>query len=52
MAYIGADTGMPFSNLMGVEIIEREKTRVVGRLTVRDDPDADDHRRLGADRDP
>jgi uncharacterized protein (TIGR00369 family) len=28
---------MPFSNLMGVEIIERDKTRVVGRLTVRED---------------
>ena len=32
-----ADTGMPFANLMGVEIIERDKTRVVGRLLVRDD---------------
>jgi 1,4-dihydroxy-2-naphthoyl-CoA hydrolase len=32
-----ADTGMPFSNLMGVEVIEREKTRVVGRLVVRED---------------
>ena len=31
------DPGMPFSNLMGVEIVEREKTRVVGRLLVRDD---------------
>ena len=30
-------TGMPFSNLMGVEIVEREKTRVVGRMLVRDD---------------
>ena len=30
-------TGMPFSDLMGVEIVEREKTRVVGRLVVRDD---------------
>jgi 1,4-dihydroxy-2-naphthoyl-CoA hydrolase len=30
-------TGMPFSDLMGVEIVEREKTRVVGRLTVRED---------------
>ena len=30
-------TGMPFSNLMGVEIIERDKTRVIGRLTVRED---------------
>jgi len=28
---------MPFSNLMGVEIVERSKDRVVGRLTVRDD---------------
>jgi len=34
---VTADTGMPFSNLMGVEIVEREKTRVVGRLQVRDD---------------
>jgi 1,4-dihydroxy-2-naphthoyl-CoA hydrolase len=32
-----ADTGMPFSNLMGVEILEREKDRVVGRMLVRDD---------------
>jgi 1,4-dihydroxy-2-naphthoyl-CoA hydrolase len=32
-----ADTGMPFSNLMGVEIVERTKERVRGRLTVRDD---------------
>ncbi|WP_332765193.1 PaaI family thioesterase [Phenylobacterium sp.] len=32
-----ADTGMPFSNLMGVEIVERTKERVVGRLLVRDD---------------
>jgi uncharacterized protein (TIGR00369 family) len=32
-----ADAGMPFANLMGVEILEREKTRVVGRLTVRED---------------
>lgn len=31
------DTGMPFSNLMGVEIIERTKERVRGRLTVRED---------------
>ena len=30
-------TGMPFSNLMGVEIIKRDKTRVIGRLTVRED---------------
>ena len=32
-----APTGMPFSDLMGVEIVERGKTRVVGRLTVRED---------------
>jgi|SRR5437879_162058 len=32
-----SSTGMPFSDLMGVEIVEREKTRVVGRLTVRED---------------
>jgi 1,4-dihydroxy-2-naphthoyl-CoA hydrolase len=32
-----ADSGMPFSDLMGVEILEREKTRVVGRLVVRPD---------------
>jgi 1,4-dihydroxy-2-naphthoyl-CoA hydrolase len=32
-----ADTGMPFSDLMGVEVVEREKSRVVGRLTVRED---------------
>jgi len=31
------DTGMPFANLMGVEIVERGKDRVVGRLTVRED---------------
>ena len=30
-------TGMPFSNLMGVEIVEREKTRVVGKMVVRED---------------
>jgi hypothetical protein len=29
------DTGMPFSNLMGVELVERGKDRVVGRLVVR-----------------
>ena len=28
---------MPFSDLMGVEILEREKARVVGRLVVRPD---------------
>nr|MEA2799811.1 1,4-dihydroxy-2-naphthoyl-CoA hydrolase [Phenylobacterium sp.] len=32
-----AGSGMPFSDLMGVEILEREKTRVVGRLVVRPD---------------
>ncbi|MCI3132583.1 PaaI family thioesterase [Phenylobacterium aquaticum] len=31
------DTGMPFSNLMGVEITERAKDRVVGNLVVRED---------------
>jgi uncharacterized protein (TIGR00369 family) len=31
------DTGMPFSNLMGVEIVERDKARVVGRMMVRED---------------
>ncbi|THD52692.1 PaaI family thioesterase [Phenylobacterium sp.] len=31
-----ASTGMPFSDVMGVEIVEREKTRVVGRLLVRE----------------
>ncbi|MET0272267.1 MAG: PaaI family thioesterase [Phenylobacterium sp.] len=30
-------TGMPFSDLMGVEIVERTKERVRGRLTVRED---------------
>ncbi len=30
-------TGMPFSDLMGVEIVAREKTRVIGRLKVRED---------------
>lgn len=34
---MASDTGMPFSNLMGVEIVERTKARVRGRLTVRDD---------------
>jgi 1,4-dihydroxy-2-naphthoyl-CoA hydrolase len=32
-----AEIGMPFAELMGVEIVEREKSRVVGRLTVRAD---------------
>lgn len=31
------NTGMPFSNLMGVEITERAKDRVVGTLLVRED---------------
>ena len=30
-------TGMPFSDLMGVEVLERDKARVVGRLVVRED---------------
>jgi len=30
-------SGMPFSDLMGVEVTERTKERVRGRLTVRDD---------------
>ncbi|MFI4950002.1 MAG: PaaI family thioesterase [Caulobacterales bacterium] len=29
--------GMPFSDLMGVEIVTREKARVVGRMVVRED---------------
>jgi 1,4-dihydroxy-2-naphthoyl-CoA hydrolase len=32
-----APVGMPFSDLMGVQIVEREKTRVVGRMLVRED---------------
>ena len=28
---------MPFSNLMGVEVLERARDRVRGRMTVRDD---------------
>ncbi|HEY0647489.1 PaaI family thioesterase [Phenylobacterium sp.] len=32
-----AETGMPFSNLMGVEVLERGKDRVRGRMVVRDD---------------
>ncbi len=31
------DTGMPFANLMGVEVTERAKDKVVGRLVVRED---------------
>ena len=30
-------TGMPFADLMGLQILERAKDRVVGTLTVRDD---------------
>jgi 1,4-dihydroxy-2-naphthoyl-CoA hydrolase len=30
-------TGMPFADLMGVEIVERDKARVRGRLLVRED---------------
>ena len=30
-------TGMPFSDLMGVELTVREKTRVVGAMVVRED---------------
>jgi 1,4-dihydroxy-2-naphthoyl-CoA hydrolase len=37
MSEAGAGVGMPFSDLMGVEIVEREKTRIVGKLLVRDD---------------
>lgn len=29
--------GTPFSNLMGVELVERSKDKVVGRLAVRDE---------------
>jgi uncharacterized protein (TIGR00369 family) len=32
-----ADAGMPFANLMGVEVTVREKDRVVGQLMVRED---------------
>ena len=31
------ETGMPFANLMGVEVLERSKDRVRGRLLVRED---------------
>jgi uncharacterized protein (TIGR00369 family) len=37
MASTRAETGIPFSNLMGVEILEREKIRVVGKMLVRED---------------
>ena len=32
-----AETGTPFSDPMGVEILEREKTRLRGRMVMRDD---------------
>lgn len=32
-----AASGMPFADLMGVEVLERSKARVRGRLTVRED---------------
>jgi uncharacterized protein (TIGR00369 family) len=32
-----ADPAMPFASLMGLEILERGKARVTGRLTVRED---------------
>ena len=31
------NTGMPFANLMGVEIIDPSKDRVIGKLLVRAD---------------
>ena len=37
MSASAAATGMPFADLMGLEITERAKDRVVGRLTVRED---------------
>jgi uncharacterized protein (TIGR00369 family) len=30
-------SGTPFSDLMGIEIVERTKDRIVGRMVVRDD---------------
>ena len=32
-----AATGIPFSDLMGVELVSADKSRVVGRMRVRDD---------------
>ncbi|HZZ37275.1 MAG TPA: PaaI family thioesterase [Caulobacteraceae bacterium] len=32
-----AKAGMPFGELMGIDIVERDKARVVARLTVRED---------------
>ncbi|MFL5297754.1 MAG: PaaI family thioesterase [Phenylobacterium sp.] len=37
MSEAATSSGTPFSNLMGVAIVERSKDRIVGRLTVRDD---------------
>ena len=37
MSEAGADLAMPFANLMGVEIVEQSKAKVVGRLMVRED---------------
>ena len=37
MSAPAAATGMPFADLMGLQITERGKDRVVGRLTVRED---------------
>lgn len=34
---MATETGMPFANLMGVEILERTKSKVTGQLLVRDD---------------
>jgi 1,4-dihydroxy-2-naphthoyl-CoA hydrolase len=34
---VAVSSGTPFSTLMGVEIVERGKDRVVGRMLVRDD---------------
>jgi 1,4-dihydroxy-2-naphthoyl-CoA hydrolase len=32
-----AETRMPFANLMGIEVVEETKAKVVGRLIVRED---------------
>jgi 1,4-dihydroxy-2-naphthoyl-CoA hydrolase len=32
-----AETRMPFANLMGIDVVEQTKEKVVGRLTVRED---------------
>jgi uncharacterized protein (TIGR00369 family) len=36
-AAASVSSGTPFSTLMGVEIVERSKARIVGRMVVRDD---------------